>query len=113
MGAIDNLNTRGAVCLAGLVRAGCFLPFLATGFAAAQEPVEIEIPVRTAGYGIAFYEETARLFEAQQPGVRVNIYGDPRIDDKVRVRVIDGSYPDATVPARMPSSGVMPVLIIR
>ncbi|MFA5058677.1 MAG: ABC transporter substrate-binding protein, partial [Opitutaceae bacterium] len=70
---------------------------LAVGAARAAGPgVEIEIPVREGAYGLAFYQETAREFESLRPGVRVNIYGDPRIEDKVRVRVIDGSYPDAT-----------------
>jgi len=58
-------------------------------------PVEIEIPVRSGGYGTAFYEETARRFEALRPGVRINLYGDPRIEDKVRVRIMGGDYPDA------------------
>ncbi|MES1166656.1 MAG: extracellular solute-binding protein, partial [Pseudomonadota bacterium] len=69
------------------------LAILATGlrvFAA-----ELDIPVFSGGYGIAFYEQTARLFEAQRPGVKVNLYGDPRIQDKLRVRIIDGHYPDA------------------
>ena len=58
-------------------------------------PVAIEIPVRSGGYGTAFYEETARRFEALRPGVKVNLYGDPRIEDKVRVRIMGGDYPDA------------------
>jgi len=58
-------------------------------------PVEIEIPVRSGGYGTAFYEETARLFEKLTPGIKVNLYGDPRIEDKVRVRIMGGDYPDA------------------
>jgi raffinose/stachyose/melibiose transport system permease protein len=56
---------------------------------------ELDIPVFSGGYGIAFYEQTARLFEEQRPGVKVNLYGDPRIQDKLRVRIIDGHYPDA------------------
>ena len=56
----------------------------------------LDIPVFAGGYGTAFYEETARQFEALRPGVKINLYGDPRIDDKVRVRIIDGNYPDAS-----------------
>jgi raffinose/stachyose/melibiose transport system permease protein len=58
-------------------------------------PVEIEIPIRAGGFGMAFYEETAREFENIRPGIKVNLYGDPRIEDKVRVRLMDGDYPDA------------------
>ncbi|HEY0946748.1 MAG TPA: extracellular solute-binding protein [Opitutaceae bacterium] len=64
-----------------------------SGFAA---PLTLDIPIRAAGFGTEFYIETARLFEQRRPDVRVNLYGDPRIEDKVRVRVIDGDYPDAT-----------------
>lgn len=59
---------------------------------------ELDIPVVYGGYGISFYEETARQFEALRPGVTVKLYGDPRITDKVRVRIIDGDLPDATLP---------------
>ena len=58
-------------------------------------PVALDVPVFAGGYGTAFYEETARQFEALRPGVRVHVYGDPRIQDQVRVRIIDGHLPDA------------------
>ena len=71
---------------------------LATGIDAAAAPADItlDIPVAERGYGLSFYQDSARLFEAAHPGVKINVYGDPRIEDKVRVRVIDGDYPDAT-----------------
>src|SRR5687768_13193677 len=59
---------------------------------------ELDIPVFAGGYGTAFYEETARLFEAEPPGVTVKLYGDPRISDKIRVRMIDGNPPDVSMP---------------
>lgn len=66
--------------------------------AAAAPRVTLDIPIFAGGYGTAFYEETAREFERLRPGVRVNIYGDPRISDKLRVRIIDGQLPDAMLP---------------
>ncbi|HXA15014.1 MAG TPA: extracellular solute-binding protein, partial [Opitutaceae bacterium] len=63
---------------------------------AGRAGVTLDIPVFAGGYGTAFYEETARQFEALRPGMKINLYGDPRIDDKVRVRIIAGNYPDAT-----------------
>jgi raffinose/stachyose/melibiose transport system permease protein len=69
----------------------------ATPDASGSAPVEIEIPVRSGGYGSAFYEESARQFERLRPGTRVNLYGDPRIEDKVRVRIMGGDYPDAAL----------------
>jgi ABC-type sugar transport system permease subunit/ABC-type glycerol-3-phosphate transport system substrate-binding protein len=59
-------------------------------------PLELDIPVLVAGYGPAFYEETAREFEALRPGVKVRIGGNPRINDQVRIRVMAGDDPDAT-----------------
>jgi raffinose/stachyose/melibiose transport system permease protein len=82
------------------------LRFLAAGLLAATLAVrglgagpstELDIPVFTGGYGIKFYEETARQFEALRPDVKIKIYGDPRNVDKVRIRVINGNFPDATL----------------
>lgn len=58
--------------------------------------VVLDIPVLVAGYGAEFFEETAREFEKLRPGVRVNLYGDARINDRVRIRVMAGDWPDAT-----------------
>src|SRR5262245_38657050 len=59
-------------------------------------PIELEIPIFAGGLGVEFFEETARQFEAAHRDVRVNIYGEPRMHEKMRVRVLDGSFPDAT-----------------
>ena len=60
------------------------------------ETKTLDIPVLVAGYGAEFFEETAREFEKLRPDVRVHLHGDPRINDKVRTRVMAGDYPDAT-----------------
>lgn len=62
----------------------------------AGKPLVLDIPVLVAGYGAEFFEETAREFEKLRPGVRVHLHGDPRINDKVRTRVMAGDFPDAT-----------------
>ena len=72
------------------------LGLLAASRAPGAAPVELDVPVFDGGYGTAFYEETARRFEAVRPGVRVHVYGNPRIQDQVRIRIIDGHPPDAT-----------------
>ncbi len=61
-----------------------------------RPPLTIEIPVFAGGYGTAFFEESARAFERVRPGVRLVVHGDPRMHDRMRVRAIDGSLPDAT-----------------
>ena len=85
--------TRENVCRFFLCGGACLLAIARLGAA-----TELDIPVVYGGYGISFYEETARQFEALRPGVTVKVYGDPRITDKVRVRIIDGDLPDATLP---------------
>ena len=60
--------------------------------------VELDIPLFAGGYGTSFYEDSAREFEKLRPDVRIKIYGDPRISDKLRVRIIDGNLPDAMLP---------------
>jgi ABC-type sugar transport system permease subunit/ABC-type glycerol-3-phosphate transport system substrate-binding protein len=72
------------------------LGLLAAVRAPAAGPVELDVPVFEGGYGTAFYEGAARRFEALRPGVRVHVYGNPRIQDQVRIRIIDGHPPDAT-----------------
>jgi raffinose/stachyose/melibiose transport system permease protein len=67
----------------------------AAAAAAGAEPVVLDVPVFEGGNGIAFYQGAARRFEALMPGVRVHLYGSPRIQDQVRVRIIDGHFPDA------------------
>lgn len=71
--------------------------------------VELDIPVFAGGYGLSFYEETAREFEKVKAaeGVKVRLYGDPRIHDKISVRAIGGEFPDAASAAYVP----WPVLI--
>lgn len=63
---------------------------------AAAAPVRIDFPFFAGGEGIAFFEETARAFEAARPGVRVDADGDPRAQDKLRVRLLGGDAPSLT-----------------
>ncbi|HEU5081400.1 MAG TPA: extracellular solute-binding protein [Opitutaceae bacterium] len=64
--------------------------------AARHHTIDIDIPILAAGFGSQFFEETARKFETLRPDVRVHIAGDPRIHEKVRIRVMAGELPDAT-----------------
>ena len=60
------------------------------------ERVTIDVPVLAAGFGGRFFEDTAREFERVRPDVRVNLVGDARMHEKVRIRVMAGELPDAT-----------------
>ncbi len=82
------MTPRGSASLVGAA-------LLAALPAFGAPPVELDVPVFEGGYGIRFYVEAARRFEAVHPGVSVHVYGDPRIQDQLRVRIIDGNLPDA------------------
>ncbi len=87
----------------GKIHSGLAAALVVIGFGAARlAAVELDIPVFAGGYGLSFYEETARKFEALRPGVKVHLYGDPRIGDKIAVRAIAGNYPDAALAAYVP-----------
>ncbi|HZZ42884.1 MAG TPA: extracellular solute-binding protein [Tepidisphaeraceae bacterium] len=77
-----------------------FLLILSLGhlsIAAPEQPrATIEVALFAGGEGMEFYEQCKRDYEALHPDVHVNLYGDPRIDDKLRVRIIEGHTPDLT-----------------
>ncbi|MFT3783437.1 MAG: extracellular solute-binding protein [Nibricoccus sp.] len=60
------------------------------------KPIVIDIPIQSQAYGSAFFEETARMFEKLRPDVRVNLTGNARVHEKVRIRLMAGDTPDAT-----------------
>lgn len=76
----------------------CVAALVFTGRLRADEgkPITIDIPVLAAGFGGGFFEQTARQFERLRPDVRVNLVGDARMHEKVRIRVMAGELPDAT-----------------
>jgi len=80
-----------------LLHVAAFSFLLCHGVAASRnDPVELEIPIFVGGFGIDFFLETARLYEENHPGIKVNLYGDARIANKMRIRVLGGDFPDAT-----------------
>src|ERR1043166_205574 len=93
-----NTNKRGALSfvfirvIRGLI---CFLSLLPAVLSASQK-VKIEIPVFAGGEGMDFFIDCAREYEKVNPNVIVDLYGDSRIDDKVRIRVLEGTWFEAT-----------------
>jgi ABC-type sugar transport system permease subunit/ABC-type glycerol-3-phosphate transport system substrate-binding protein len=45
---------------------------------------------------MAFFTDCAREYEKLHPDVDINLYGDNRVDDKVRIRVLEGTLFDIT-----------------
>lgn len=86
----------------------------ASAAAMAAEPVTIDMPMFEGGEGLTFFTYCAREYEKLRPDVIVNLYGDPRIVDKLRVRILEGSYPEATnaflnYPALIRSGLILPL----
>ena len=64
--------------------------------AANSEKISVEIPVFAGGEGMGFFTDCAREYEKLHPDVDINLYGDNRVDDKVRIRVLEGTLFDIT-----------------
>ena len=54
----------------------------------------VEVSVFQGGYDIDFWEDCARQYEQLHPDVKVNLWGDPRNDEKLRPRFIAQEPPD-------------------
>ncbi len=65
-------------------------------WATAGEQIRIEMPIFEGGEGLSFFSHCAREYEKARPGVIMDLYGDPRIVDKVRIRILEGTYPEIT-----------------
>ncbi len=46
------------------------------------------------GFGLDWHRSVAREYEKLNPNIRVNLWGDPRVDEKIRPRILRGSPPD-------------------
>ena len=60
----------------------------------AEPEITIEVAMFEGGEGLGFFLDCARAYEKDHPGTVVNLYGDPRVSDKLRVRVLEGSFPE-------------------
>src|SRR5688500_133251 len=77
-----------------LCRGIFFIVLLIPALACAK--ITIEIPFFEGGAGKEFFIECARAFEKERPDVIVDLYLDPRIADKVQVRILEGSFFEIT-----------------
>ena len=50
------------------------------------------------GYGIDFYETAAKEFAEKNPGLKIDVSGDPRVWEKIRPLFVDNTPPDLTFP---------------
>jgi len=88
---------RWWVCLVAgvLLSAGCGRARHAPERGASSE---VEVAVFKGGYGIDFFEKAAREYEAKHPGVKIKVWGNPRVWEQLRPRFVAGSPPDLCYP---------------
>lgn len=63
------------------------------------QPVVLEVAAFEGGYGIEWLREIASHFENAHPGVRVEVWGSPRVWEVLRPRFIAGNPPDLCMPS--------------
>lgn len=56
--------------------------------------VTVEAAVFEGGFGIDWHKSVARRYERSHPGTRINLWGDPRVDEKLKPRVLRRDPPD-------------------
>src|SRR5688500_2140708 len=78
----------------GLLRRVLFIVLLMPALACAK--ITIELPLFEGGAGKDFFLQCARDFEKLRPNVKVDLYLDPRIQEKVQVRFLEGTFFEAT-----------------
>ncbi len=67
-----------------------------------KSSVTVEVAVFEGGYGIQWHKGVAREYERLHPGIRIDLWGDPRVDEKIKPRILRHNPPDlasCTLPA--------------
>lgn len=73
----------------GIVQSGCKLQ------KHEERPLTtIEVAVFEGGYGIEWHRQMARQYERLHPEIRVDLWGDPRVDEKIKPRILRNNPPD-------------------
>ncbi len=56
--------------------------------------ITLDVAVFEGGFGIEWHKGVARQYEALHPGIKVNLWGDPRVDEKIKPRILRHDPPD-------------------
>jgi len=89
----------------------CFALMLALAACDALRPipvkddtVEVEVAIFEGGYGINWHQKIADEYNEihKEEGVRVKLWGDPRVSEKIKPRLLRGDPPDVLLLHRMP-----------
>lgn len=99
-----------ALSLAALMATGVVTPFAATEVKAEEEQV-LEVAAFEGGFGRAYWDAVAEAFEAENPGVTVNINANPEIGEIIRPNILAGNPPDFIYLPYNHASGVAKALV--
>lgn len=56
--------------------------------------ITLEVAVFEGGYGIEWHKSVARAYEKLHPGIHINLWGDPRVDEKLKPRILRKDPPE-------------------
>lgn len=73
-----------------------------TGAAAGEKPAKLagklEVAAFKGGYGIDFYEATAKEFGQKHPELKIEVWGNPRVWEQLKPRFVGDDPPDLVFP---------------
>ena len=89
-----------ALALTGCGDSGSSSASMRSGGVAGTEPAKgtVEVQAFQGGYGIDFYQATAKEYAKAHPGVTIDVEGDPHIWERLRPRFVAGDPPDLAFP---------------
>jgi N-acetylglucosamine transport system substrate-binding protein len=61
-----------------------------------------EVVVFEGGYGINWHQAMAAQYNAEHPGSVIDLWGDPRVVEKVKPRILRGNPPDLLLVSQLP-----------
>src|SRR5438105_3125166 len=83
------------ICLlSAALEAIIILPGCTLSRADSKIGTKIEVAVFEGGFGIDWHKGVAREYERLHPGVKVNLWGDPRVDEMIKPRILRRDPPD-------------------
>jgi ABC-type glycerol-3-phosphate transport system substrate-binding protein len=56
--------------------------------------ITLEVAVFEGGYGIEWHKSVAREYEKLHPDIHINLWGDPRVDEKLKPRILRRDPPE-------------------
>ena len=65
-------------------------------------PMQVEAAAFEGGYGIAWHQKMAENYSAETEGVEVTLWGDPRVADKLKPRLLRGDPPAFILDNKIP-----------